>query len=349
VILAGDIGGTHTRIALFELETSSQPAALKMLLERVYPSRDYKSLDEIVHLFLSSERATVNLACFGIAGPVIHGEVSTPNLAWVVNALRLARLIAIDSVWLINDLQAHASGVDDLLATDFVALNKVASGVGNGALIAAGTGLGEAGLYWDGLRRWPFPCEGGHTDFAPRNELEIALLQHLLQKFGRVSYERILSGPGLNNIYEFLRDTGREPEPKWLQEELVAAADPVAVISAHGLQAKCSICQRALDIFVSVYGAEAGNLALKLMATGGVFLSGGIAAKILPKLTGPAFIEAFAAKGRLQPLLEAIPVKVIVNDRVGLIGAARYAANKQSAISKFKNLPLIPQGGTDQH
>lgn len=329
MILAGDIGGTHTRIALFELEANSKPSAIKMLVEHVYPSRDHKSLDEIVSLFLQTEQASVDRACLGIAGPVLHGEVSTPNLPWIVTALKLAKLIGIDTVWLINDLQAHASGVDDLQAADFVALNQAGSAVGNGALIAAGTGLGEAGLYWDGSRRWPFPCEGGHADFAPRNDLEIALLQHLLQKFGRVSYERVLSGPGLKNIYEFLRDTGREQEPQWLQKELAASADPVAVISQYGLQAKCSICERVLEIFVGVYGAEAGNLALKMMATGGVFLSGGIAAKIIPKLADPAFIKAFVTKGRLQPLLETIPVKVIVNDRVGLIGAARYAANQQ--------------------
>jgi glucokinase len=334
MILAGDIGGTHTRFALFQKDASATPSALNMVLERIYPSREYKSLDEIVSLFLRNDKATIDLACFGIAGPVLHGEVSTPNLAWVVNALRLAKLIGIEAVWLINDLQAHASGIDDLSQEDFVALNKVASGSGNRALIAAGTGLGEAGIYWDGLRYWPFPCEGGHTDFAPRNDLEIALLQHLIKRFGRVSYERVLSGPGLENIYEFLRDSGREQEPKWLKDELDASGDPVPVISKHGLEGKTPICERVLDIFVSIYGAEAGNLALKLMASGGVFLSGGIAAKILPKLAGPAFIEAFVSKGRLHPLLETIPVKVIVNDRVGLIGAARYAVNQQLAVGK---------------
>jgi glucokinase len=330
MILAGDIGGTHTRIALFQQDAGAGP--LKITLERIYPSRAYKSLDEIVSLFLSDQQAGIQLACFGIAGPVLHGEVSTPNLPWVASAVRLAKQIGIEAVWLINDLQAHASGIDDLAAQDFVALNKVESGMGNGALIAAGTGLGEAGLYWDGVHRWPFPCEGGHTDFAPRNDLEIALLQYLLQKFGRVSYERVVSGQGLKNIYEFLRDTGKEQEPKWLTEELEKSADPVAVISEHGLQGNCSICARVLDIFVGVYGAEAGNLALKLMATGGVFISGGIAAKILPKLTNPAFIEAFISKGRLQPLMETIPVKVIVNDRVGLIGAARYAVRQRSVV-----------------
>jgi glucokinase len=323
MILAGDIGGTHTRIAIFE----ESGRALKMLLERVYPSREHKSLDEIVSLFLSNEKVAIDRACFGIAGPVLHGRVSTPNLAWVVDALQLAKEVGIQSVWLINDLEAHASGVDDLQPADFVSLNKVEAGVGNAALIAAGTGLGEAGLYWDGARRRPFPCEGGHADFAPRNELEVGLLRYLLLKFGRASYERVLSGPGLQNIYNFLAATGKEQEPQWLKDELQQSADPAAVISQHGMSGDIPICERVLDIFVSIYGAEAGNLALKLMATGGLFVSGGIAAKILPKLTGLAFIQSFISKGRLQPMMETIPVKVIVNDRVGLIGAARYASS----------------------
>lgn len=322
MILSGDIGGTHTRLALFAERLNRPPGIVQ---ERIYPSRDYRSLGEIVRLFLSNQKEPVDCACFGIAGPILHGEVSTPNLPWIISATQLAQLIGVERVWLINDLQAHAAGVDDLAENDFIALNQAENGDGNRALIAAGTGLGEAGLYWDGARRWPFPCEGGHADFAPRNDVEIALLQNLLAKFGRVSYERVLSGPGLGNIYEFLRDTGREQEPAWLKQELEAAADPVAVISEHGLKAKAPICERVLDIFAGVYGAEAGNLALKMMATGGIFLSGGIAAKILPKLTAPAFTEAFVNKGRLRPMMETIPVKVIVNDRVGLIGAARYA------------------------
>lgn len=322
MILAGDIGGTHTRIALFE-ETAGK---LNMSLERVYPSRDHKGLDEIVSLFLSDQQANIDRVCFGVAGPVIHDRVSTPNLPWVVEAARLAHQVGVPQVLLINDLMAHASGVDDLVEEDFVALNKLDPQAGNAALIAAGTGLGEAGIYWDGVRRWPFPCEGGHCDFAPRNDLEIALLEYLLKKFGRVSYERVVSGQGLKNIYDFLRDSGRAEEPPWLRHELASAADPVAVISQNGVLGKAGICELALDVFVSVYGAEAGNLALKIMATGGVFVSGGIAAKILPRLTNGAFLQAFVAKGRLQPVLESIPVKIIVNDRVGLIGAARYAA-----------------------
>ena len=338
MILAGDIGGTHTRIALFQQDS----ARLKLLVEHIYPSREHKSLDEILSLFMSNEHVHVDRACFGVAGPVLHGEVSTPNLAWVVSAVQLARQIGIETVWLINDLQAHASGIDDLAPEDFIALNSIDSGIGNAALVAAGTGLGEAGLYWDGVRRWPFPCEGGHTDFAPRNDIEVALLQYLLKKFGRVSYERVLSGPGMLNIYEFLRDTRIEEEAAWLKDELARSTDPAALISEYGLEAKAPICERVLDIFVSVYGAEAGNLALKIMATGGVFVSGGIAGKILPKMTNGAFLQAFLSKGRLQPVMETIPVKIIVNERIGLIGAARYAAMQQDA----QTIPVPPDRWT---
>src|SRR6266567_4436374 len=330
MIVAGDIGGTHTRIALF----SQEAGRLHLGQEKVYPSREHKGLGEIIAIFLSDTGASVNLACFGVAGPVLHGRVAASNLPWIVDASELAQQLGLDTAWLINDLEAHASGIDDLEATDFISLNSATSTEGNAALIAAGTGLGEAGLYWDGAHRHVFPCEGGHSDFAPRNDSEIGLLQYLLKKFGRVSYERVLSGPGLKNIYDFLRDSKFEAEPQWLQDELRQATDPVAVISKHGVEAKASICERSLDMFVSLYGAEAGNLALKLMATGGVFISGGIAAHLAPKLRQPAFMHAFVAKGRLQPLLEAIPVKIITNDRVGLIGAARYAATKQEMRSR---------------
>lgn len=327
MILAGDIGGTHTRIALFE----PNGHRLEKVLDRIYSSREHKSLDEIVSLFISNENVRVSAACFGIAGPVMHGHVSTPNLAWVVDALQLAKLLQVQTVWLINDLQAHASGIDDLGEADFVQLNSAAAGEGNAALIAAGTGLGEAGLYWDGSRRRAFASEGGHCDFAPRNDLEIELFRYLRGKHGRVSCERVLSGPGLWNIYEFLRDKEIQEEPAWLRDELSRAADPAMVISHVGMNGKAAICEQTLDIFVSLYGAEAGNLALKLLATGGVYLSGGIAARILARLRTPAFLEAFVSKGRMQRLLERIPVKVINNDQVGVIGAARYALERMNA------------------
>ncbi len=322
MILAGDIGGTNSRLGLF-----SEAGRLHLEVEKIYPSREHSGLAEIVTDFLDAQGASVHQAAFGIAGPVLNGVVSTPNLPWVIDQTELSHQCRIEHVALINDLEAHASGVGDLEPNDFVVLNPGMPLAGNAALIAAGTGLGEACLYWDGVRHRPFACEGGHADFAPRNEVEIGLLAYLQKKYGRVSYERILSGRGLKNIYDYLRDSGSEREPPGLVEELAQASDPAKVISQHGMAEASGICARVLDIFVSVYGAEAGNLALKLMATSGVFVTGGIVARILPKLSTPAFMLAFAAKGRLQSVLEKIPVKIVTNERVGLIGAARYAVN----------------------
>lgn len=324
MILAGDIGGTHSRLGLFR----QQAGRLELIEEKIYPSREHTGLAEIVNAFRTETRAEIEHASFGIAGPVLNGIAATPNLPWLIDSSALSQQTSIENVSLINDLEAHASGVDDLAPTDFVTLNVGVPASGNAALIAAGTGLGEAGLYWDGARHRAFPCEGGHADFAPRNDVQIALLEYLMKKFGHVSWERVLSGPGLKNIYDFLHDSDIAEEPAWLRDELAQSADPVAAISGHGLAGEGGICERALDIFVELYGAEAGNLALKLMATGGLYLSGGIAPRILRKLSGPTFLAAFTGKGRLQPLLEKIPVKVITNERVGLIGAARHAASQ---------------------
>ncbi len=321
MILAGDIGGTNTRIAVF------QPIDKKLSLvqEQVYPSRDHLGLTEIVQLFMRDHPGQISAASFGIAGPIINQAVSTPNLPWVINGAELSAQTGIKQLSLINDLQAHASGVGDLEPEDLVALNSGVPLPGNAALIAAGTGLGEAGLYWDGTAHYAFPCEGGHSDFAPRNDVEVALLQYLMRRFGRVSYERVVSGPGLGNIYDFLRDTHLEAEPEWLKQEIAQAPDRAVIISQHAMKGDAAICVRAQRIFVQVYGAEAGNLALKMLATAGIFISGGIAAKILSSLQTPDFLDAFVTKGRLSPLMKAIPVKVIMNKRVGLLGAARYA------------------------
>lgn len=332
MILAGDIGGTNSRIALFDAAQND----LRPVQEQVYPSRDHQGLHEIVQMFMRDHPAKISSACFGIAGPVINQVVSTPNLPWIINGAELSRQTGIRELWLINDLHSHASGVDSLAPADFVTLNAGQPTPGNAALIAAGTGLGEAGLYWDGRTRHAFPCEGGHCDFAPRNDLEMGLLRYLTKKFGRVSYERVVSGPGLRNIYDFLRDTGVEQETPALKEELEHAPDSVAAISQHGLAGDIAICTRALNLFVEVYGAEAGNLALKMLATTGVFLSGGIATKILARLKEPAFLEAFVAKGRLRPLMETIPIRVITNNRVGLYGAARYAELNQGATANAR-------------
>jgi glucokinase len=327
MILAGDIGGTHARLAFFDVLNGH----FNLLSGSVFPSRDYRGLDEIVAQFVSSANLRPDAACFGIAGPVRNGRVEASNLPWTVDSKRLAEELKIRTAVLINDLEANAWGIPALDPQDVVRLNQVKGApAGNQAVIAAGTGLGEAGMYWDGFEHHVFASEGGHADFAPRNELEVELLRYLRGRFGHVSYERIVSGPGLVNVFHFLRDTGRGTEPKWLTEEM-AHSDPAAAISHAAIQSQCGLCEQAVDLFVSIYGAEAGNLALKIMATGGVYLGGGIAPKILSKLAGPLFMQAFLSKGRMQPLLESIPVKVITNDNIALLGAARFSVAKSAA------------------
>jgi len=325
MILAGDIGGTHARLAYFD----SQNNHLTVAAEGVFASREHSCLDEIVTKFVSAQRQKPDVACFGVAGPVRNGKVETSNLPWTVEAARLASELQLPSALLINDLEANAWGIANLEEKDLVPLNRV-KGIptGNQAVISAGTGLGEAGLYWDGHSYHIFASEGGHTDFAPRNELEMDLFRYLSARFGHVSYERIVSGPGLVNVYHFLRDTHRGEESEWLTDDL-AHGDPAAAISRAAVSGKSPVAEHALDLWISIYGAEAGNLALKLMATGGVYLGGGIAPKLVAKLTGLLFMQAFLGKGRMQPLLESIPVRVITNDKIALFGAARYALAKE--------------------
>ncbi len=324
IILAGDIGGTSTRLGFFTVEQGH----LRPMVEQVYASRQFKGLEQIVKTFVAANGGKVDHACIGIAGPVLNGRVTLPNLGWQVDAELIAKALAISQASLINDLEANAYGIGALQADDMVMVKAGLPGAtGNGAVISAGTGLGEAGLYWDGKWHSPFACEGGHCDFAPRNQLETDLLCYLREKFGRVSYERVLSGPGLYNIFEFLRETQHGQVPTALVEEM-SKLDSSLVISRAGLTGKYAICVQALDLFVSFYGAEAGNLALKLMATGGVYVGGGIAPQILEKLKSPTFTEAFLEKGRMRPLLERIPIYVILNDKTALLGAARCAARQ---------------------
>ncbi len=322
MILAGDIGGTNARLGFFTIADGR----LHSLIERTYPAREYPSLESVVGKFVGDHAIKPELACFGIAGPVTGGRAEMPNLKWVVESAPIAKRLGIARVTLINDLEANAWGVGALESSDFEAISAGTPGAaGNAAVIAAGTGLGEAGLYWDGRTHHPFACEGGHASFAPADDLQCELLHHLRSKFGHVSWERVLSGPGLLSIYTLLRDSGRGAEPGWLAAEL-AQPDPAARISQAAIEGKSELCARALDLFVSIYGSEAGNLALKMMATGGVYIGGGIAPKIVAKLREPAFMIAFAAKGRLSKLLETIAVKVIMNDKTALLGAARCAA-----------------------
>ena len=328
MILAGDVGATKTSLALFALEGQ----ALKPVAEESYRSKAYSGLKQVVQKFLSTRqrevsRAPITGACFGVAGPVLGDRSKTPNLPWMVSAERLRETIGVENVKLINDLEANGYGIP-LLADDELVTLQEGDPVppdANGALISAGTGLGEAFLYREGGRVKPVASEGGHADFAPRDELEIELLRYLLDRFRHVSYERVLSGPGLVNIYSFLRDCGYGEEPPWLAERL-KKEDPPRTISEAALAEESELCRKALNVFVSIYGAEAGNLVLKVKAVGGVYVGGGIAPKILEKLRDGVFMTAFGDKGRLSPLLKIVPVRVILNPRTALHGAASCAA-----------------------
>ncbi len=321
MILAADVGGTNTRLALFqESRGALMPAALE-----IYPSREFPSLGAAIEKFLLSRGAKVAAVCAGVAGPVEGGRVEATNLPWIVDAQEVSKALAGIPVKLLNDLEANAWGVGELAEPDFVVLNAGSPRAsGNQAIIAAGTGLGQALMIADDARPRPIPAEAGHTDFAPRTDEEAELLKFLRRDFGRVSWERVVSGPGLFNIYRFLRDAKKMPEPEWLARDL-KGEDPSAAISKAAMEGRAEICSRALDIFVSAYGAQSGNWALSTLARGGLFIGGGIAPKIIAKLKEPPFMAAFLSKGRLRPLLEAMPVRVILNDQAALLGAARCA------------------------
>jgi len=321
MILAGEIGATRTRLAAFDKEGSR----LKVVVEKTYQSQEHGSLSEIIAAFIQAEGLAVHSACLGVAGPVRRGRSKISNLPWVIDSRDLAKQLKLDSVGMINDLEAYAYGIDGLDSKDFVTLNAGSEDAeGNRAVISARTGLGVAGLYWDGFRHHPFACEGGHSDFAPRNALEMELLAYLQKKYGRISYERLLSGPGIKNIYDFLRDAHKADEPQWLKDQIGAAPDPPAVISQLAQEGKAAICDQTLSIFVSIYGAETGNCALNFLSTGGIFIGGSVAAKIVPKMKDPVFMESFLDKGRMESLLKEIPVTIVLNDDSGIIGAARY-------------------------
>src|SRR5712675_1639179 len=321
MILAGDIGGTRTRLAAFETEGNR----LQCVIEKTYMSQQHDGLPGILAHFIKTEGIPVHSACFGVAGPVRSGRSKISNLPWIIDAREVAQQLKLSSVGLLNDLEAYAYGIDGLESKDFITLSEgVEEAEGNRAIISAKTGLGMAGLYWDGFRHHPFACEGGHADFAPRDGLEMELLAYLQKKYGRISYERILSGPGIRNIYDFLRDTHKADEPEWLRKQMDAAPDPPALISQLALDGKAAICDQCLSIFVSIFGAETGNAALKFMSTGGIFIGGSIAAKIVPKMKDPAFMRSFLDKGRMEALLKDMAVKIVLNDDCGIIGAARY-------------------------
>ncbi|HEY1268173.1 MAG TPA: glucokinase [Candidatus Binatia bacterium] len=325
MILAGDIGGTKTRIALFTLETGK----LVQRAKKIFPSKDYPSLEAVLTDFTAAYPAALTAACFGVAGPVIDDTVKTPNLPWFVDGRTLARQLGVDSVALLNDLEATGYGAGTLNSSEFSVLNVGSCDPrANMGLIAAGTGLGEAILYPAAGAYRVLASEGGHADYAPHTPQHIELLSYLAARFGHVSYERVVSGPGIFNIYNFLKDSGSYEVPAWLPDRL-AKQDPTAVISLAALAGEAEICVQALDIFASSYGAEAGNLALRAKALGGVCVGGGIAPKILKKLLDGTFMKAFVGKGRYAELLARIPVQVILNEETALRGAAYYGAHAQ--------------------
>ncbi len=349
MILAGDIGGTKTNLALYDWPTERvDPVRVE-----TFHSADYKSLEEILEEFLTppkpptlldeidaapsepdetageslpEEPIKLTAACFGVAGPVIENHAQTTNLPWVVDGAAIAKRFAIPRVQLLNDLEATAYGILLLRPDEVEVLNpgtppKKRQAL---ALIAAGTGLGEAILFWDGKSYRPMPSEGGHTDFAPNNDYEIELLRYLRSQFLHVSYERILSGAGLLAIYEYVRDT-KKNEPTWLAEK-IKVGDPAAEIAEAGLKGQAEIAKQSLELFASIYGAEAGNLALKSLSLDGVYVAGGMAPKLIKKLQDGTFMKAFVNKGRYKRLLSNMPVKVVMNQQTALLGAASVAA-----------------------
>lgn len=319
--LAGDIGGTKTHLALYQEEKGR----MVKLKDEKYPSQKYPNLKTIVKTFLKGEDISVKKGCFGIAGPVKKGKSQATNLPWLVDSEVLMGELQIEKVALINDLEANAYGLNMLEKDELYTLNAGdPEAEGNQAMVSAGTGLGEGGIFYDGKRHIPFASEGGHADFAPRNETEDELLRFLRKKFGHVSYERILSGPGLYNLYQFVVETKKERET---EENLkkIQEGDSPRLISEMGLSGASKACTKTLEFFASIYGSEAGNISLKMLALGGIYLGGGIAPKLLTILKRGDFMRSFTEKGRFSKLLEQIPVHVVLNDNTALLGATYYA------------------------
>jgi len=324
MLLAGDIGGTKTHLAVFSPEQGPR----QPVVESTYPSKDYPNLESIAQDFVAQVDAPIERAAFGVAGPVVGGQATVTNLPWIIRETRLQEVLGLSSVTLLNDLQSIAYAVPFLQAEDVHTLNEAeAEAGGTIAVIAPGTGLGEAFLTWDGSTYRAHASEGGHADFGPTDALEIGLLRYMMQRLDHVSYEWVCSGRGIPNLYGYLKDSGYAPEPPWLAEQLVAANDPTPVIVNAALgqgDAPCELCETTLRLFVSILGAEAGNLALKLMASGGVYLGGGIPPRILPWLEHKNFMQSFLHKGRFSGVLIRFPVHVILNPQAALLGVVCY-------------------------
>jgi len=319
--LAGDIGGTKTRLALFSQESE----AFEALDKETFLSQDHASLEEILQIYLADKPYQVSGASFGIAGPIIGERARITNLQWVVDKASLREFLGGIRVDLLNDLHAISSAVPNL-KQDEVEVLIPGEPISQGAIgvIAPGTGLGEGFLIWNGERYQPHPSEGGHTSFGPETSLQLELLNYMDNIYDHVSYERVCSGLGIANLYSFLRDNKGLDEPKWLREQLDEVEDPTPVIAQMALEEKAEICVQTMDLFVSILGSEAGNLALKVLATGGIYLGGGIPRRIMPLLQGDIFKQGFLDKGRFAEMLTRVPVYVITHPHAGVFGAACY-------------------------
>jgi glucokinase len=323
-VLAGDIGGTKTNLALYRATDTS----LTVLQAGRYASAEYASCVDIMKKFLSEYNLPApDRICLGVAGPVLNGKVDLTNLNWGIDIADVSAGMGIAAVSLINDLESTAYGLAGLTEEDFITLHAGDGTMkGNMAIVAPGTGLGEAGLYWSGEYHFPFPTEGGHTDFAPRTDIDIELLHFLQQEYGVVSWEKVVAGPAIVDIYRFLRDVRKMEEPAWLSEALAAEKTDSAVISQSAIQQTAAICVETMKLFVRYLARESSNLVLKMKATGGLFLGGGIPPKIAPLLLQKDFFEHYMDCDRMQHLLEQVPIRIIKNDKTGLIGAAYYGA-----------------------
>jgi glucokinase len=334
MILAGDVGGTKVHLALYDFAAGK----LVPVRDHKFPAAGYKCLDDVVKEFLpdAGEKAKIAAACFGCPGPVRDGRLKLTNLPWTLDEHDLQRSLGMKHIFLINDLEANGYGIPELAEDKIFTLHEGdATSVGHRGLVSAGTGLGECLLIWDDkLRRHqPIPSEGGHCDFAARNEREVRLLNYLRATLkGRVSFERVVSGLGIKNVYAFLRDSEKMEEPAWLRERM-AGEDPNVVISECGEDGSSEICTETLSMFVSAYGAETGNVALKVLAMGGMYLGGGIAPKILKTMQKGDFVQAYLDKGRMSPLLKTIPVRIILDETCALLGAAAYSEARAAELS----------------
>ncbi len=321
IILAGDVGGTKSSLVLFQISNGQ----LSILKEGIYPTRDHKSFVALAGSFLGKKSSPIDGVCLGVAGPVNQGKVQGTNFPWEITVDKIRKGLRVKWVSLINDMEANAYGLSALQHKDLEILKSGSEIAGNAAIISSGTGLGEAGLYWDGAQYHPFATEGGHCDFSPRNELDIELWRFLHQKYGHVSWERVVSGPGICDIHYFLRQFRNQPEPKGFFEENLKE-DCAKVITTAALEGSDPICVETLELFIRFLAAEAAQLALKTKATGGIYIGGGIVPKILKGINKELFHKNFVQSGRMNPLLEMVPVTVVLNEKTALLGAAFYGA-----------------------